>query len=75
MESTIYNPNLPPAQVTLVAYVASGGGVGYERIVGDVLVEKVDVVIKQEHTSRLLLQCISPKYRAKNVGGEEEEKL
>ncbi|XVE98001.1 hypothetical protein REPUB_Repub03eG0067700 [Reevesia pubescens] len=61
MESAAYNPSLPPAQAALIAYVASGGGGGYERIVGVVLVEKVDAVIKQEHTARLLLQCISPK--------------
>ncbi|KAK8550306.1 hypothetical protein V6N12_039022 [Hibiscus sabdariffa] len=61
MESAAYNPSLPPAQAALVAYVASCGGGGYERIVGAVLVEKEDAVIKQEHTSRLLLQCISPK--------------
>lgn len=61
MESAAYNPSLPPAQAALVAYVAGGGGGGYERIVGAVLVEKADAVIKQEHTSRLLLQCISPK--------------
>ncbi|GMI92698.1 cytidine deaminase 1 [Hibiscus trionum] len=61
MESAAYNPSLPPAQAALVAYVASCGGGGYERIVAAVLVEKEDAVIKQEHTSRLLLQCISPK--------------
>ncbi|KAE8698401.1 Cytidine deaminase 1 [Hibiscus syriacus] len=61
MESAAYNPSLPPVQAALVAYVASGGGGGYERIVGAVVVEKADAVIKQEHTARLLLQCISPK--------------
>ncbi|KAE8724497.1 Cytidine deaminase 1 [Hibiscus syriacus] len=61
MESAAYNPSLPPAQAALVAYVASSGGEGYERIVGAVLMEKEDAIIKQEHTSRLLLQCISPK--------------
>lgn len=61
MESAAYNPSLPPVQAAIVAYVASGGGGGYERIAGAVLVEKADAVIKQEHTARLLLQCISPK--------------
>ncbi|OMO91609.1 CMP/dCMP deaminase, zinc-binding protein [Corchorus olitorius] len=61
MESAAYNPSLPPAQAAIVSYVASSGGAGYERIVGAVLVEKADAVIKQEHTARLLLQCISPK--------------
>ncbi|XVE54103.1 hypothetical protein DITRI_Ditri03aG0054700 [Diplodiscus trichospermus] len=61
MESAAYNPSLPPVQAALVAYVARGGRGGYERIVGAVLVEKGDAVIKQEHTARLLLQCISPK--------------
>ncbi|MFQ6650983.1 hypothetical protein Gotur_022483 [Gossypium turneri] len=61
MESAAYNPSLPPVQAALVAYVASCGGGGYERIVTAVLVEKADAVIKQEHTAKLLLQCISPK--------------
>lgn len=61
MESAAYNPSLPPAQAAIVAYVANSSGGGYERIVGAVLVEKADAVIKQEHTARLLLQCISPK--------------
>ncbi|XWS26709.1 hypothetical protein CRYUN_Cryun26dG0053600 [Craigia yunnanensis] len=61
MESAAYNPSLPPVQAALVACVASGGEGGYERIVGAVLVEKADAVIKQEHSARLLLQCISPK--------------
>ncbi|GMI84303.1 cytidine deaminase 1 [Hibiscus trionum] len=61
MESAAYNPSLPPAQAALVAYVASGGGGGYERIVAAVLVEKADAVTKQEPTAKLLLQCISPK--------------
>ncbi|KAK8545238.1 hypothetical protein V6N13_066527 [Hibiscus sabdariffa] len=61
MESAAYNPSLPPTQAALVAYVASGGGGGYERIVAAVLVEKADAVTKQEPTAKLLLQCISPK--------------
>ncbi|XVF88743.1 hypothetical protein PTKIN_Ptkin19aG0076000 [Pterospermum kingtungense] len=61
MESAAYNPSLPPVQAAIIAYVASGGGGGYERIAGAVLVEKADAVIKQEHTARLLLQSISPK--------------
>ncbi|MBA0612115.1 hypothetical protein Godav_012757, partial [Gossypium davidsonii] len=65
MESAAYNPSLPPVQAAIVAYVASGGGGGYERIVRAVLVEKSDAVIKQEHTARLLLQCISPKCEVK----------
>ncbi|KAE8714109.1 Cytidine deaminase 1 [Hibiscus syriacus] len=66
MESAAYNPSLPPAQAAIVAYVANCGGAGYERIVGAVLVEKEDAVIKQEHTSRLLLECISPKLSCLN---------
>ncbi|PPR80264.1 hypothetical protein GOBAR_AA40456 [Gossypium barbadense] len=65
MESAAYNPSLPPVQAAIVAYVATGGGGGYERIVRAVLVEKSDAVIKQEHTARLLLQCISPKCEVK----------
>ncbi|GLT47831.1 hypothetical protein SLA2020_214930 [Shorea laevis] len=60
MESAAYNPSLGPVQAAIVAYVANGGGGGYEKIVGAVLVEKADALIKQEHTARLLLQCISP---------------
>ncbi|TYJ02390.1 hypothetical protein E1A91_A13G225600v1 [Gossypium mustelinum] len=67
MESAAYNPSLPPVQAALVAYVASGGGGGYERIVTAVLVEKADAVIKQEHTAKLLLQCISPKCEFKVI--------
>ncbi|GMI83922.1 cytidine deaminase 1 [Hibiscus trionum] len=60
MESAAYNPSMAPVQAAIVAYVARGGG-GYERIVGAVLVEKAEGVIKQEDAARLLLQCISPK--------------
>ncbi|KAL1220804.1 Cytidine deaminase 1 [Cardamine amara subsp. amara] len=61
MESAAYNPSLGPVQAALVDYVANGGGGGYERIVGAVLVEKEDAVVRQEHTAKLLLQTISPK--------------
>lgn len=61
MESAAYNPSLGPVQAALVAYVAGGSGGGYERIVGAVLVEKEDAVVRQEYTARLLLQVISPK--------------
>ncbi|KAL0702890.1 hypothetical protein Bca4012_059012 [Brassica carinata] len=61
MESAAYNPSLGPVQAALVDYIANGGGGGYERIVGAVLVEKEDAVVRQEHTARLLLQTISPK--------------
>ncbi|KAG2323531.1 hypothetical protein Bca52824_016744 [Brassica carinata] len=61
MESAAYNPSLGPVQAALVDYIANGGGGGYEKIVGAVLVEKEDAVVRQEHTARLLLQMISPK--------------
>ncbi|KAF8053721.1 hypothetical protein N665_1379s0005 [Sinapis alba] len=61
MESAAYNPSLGPVQAALVDYIANGGGGGYERIVGAVLVEKEDAVVRQEHTARLLIQMISPK--------------
>ncbi|CAN7126184.1 hypothetical protein HID58_024669 [Brassica napus] len=61
MESAAYNPSLGPLQAALVDYIANGGGGGYERIVGAVLVEKEDAVVRQEHTARLLIQMISPK--------------
>ncbi|XP_062149361.1 cytidine deaminase 1-like [Alnus glutinosa] len=61
MESAAFNPSMGPVQAALVAYVANGGGGGYERIVGAVLVEKEGAVVKQEQTARLLLQAISPK--------------
>ncbi|XP_010523567.1 PREDICTED: cytidine deaminase 1-like [Tarenaya hassleriana] len=61
MESAAYNPSLGPVQAAMVDYVANGGGGGYERIVGAVLVEKEGAVVRQEHTARLLLQTISPK--------------
>ncbi|KAL4320132.1 hypothetical protein GQ457_18G012720 [Hibiscus cannabinus] len=60
MESAAYNPSVQPVQAAIVAYMARGGG-GYERIVGAVLVEKAEGVIKQEDAARLILQCISPK--------------
>ncbi|XP_059634835.1 cytidine deaminase 1-like [Cornus florida] len=61
MESAAYNPSLGPVQAAIVAYVASGGGGGYDRIVAGVLVEKEDVVVRQEDTARLLLNKVSPK--------------
>ncbi|CAN8270932.1 unnamed protein product [Cochlearia groenlandica] len=61
MESAAYNPSLGPVQAAIVDYVANGGGGGYERIVGAVLVEKEDAVVKQEDTARLTLRIISPK--------------
>jgi cytidine deaminase len=61
MESAAFNPSMGPVQAALVAYVANGDGGGYERIVGAVLVEKEEAVVKQEQTARLLLQAISPK--------------
>ncbi|GKV11910.1 hypothetical protein SLEP1_g23124 [Rubroshorea leprosula] len=64
-ESAAYNPSLGPVQAALVAYVANSDGGGYERIVGAVLAEKADATVKQEHTARLLLQCISPKCELK----------
>ncbi|XP_010526400.1 PREDICTED: cytidine deaminase 1-like [Tarenaya hassleriana] len=60
MESAAYNPSMGPVQAAMVDYVANGGGGGYERIVGAVLVEKADAVVRQEHTARLLLQTICP---------------
>ncbi|KAJ0029882.1 hypothetical protein Pint_13374 [Pistacia integerrima] len=60
MESAAYNPSLGPVQAALVAYVASGNGGGYERIVDAVLVEKEGAVVRQEHTARLLLQVQFP---------------
>ncbi|KAA8531526.1 hypothetical protein F0562_006121 [Nyssa sinensis] len=54
MESVAYNPNLGPLQVALVAYVASGGGSGYDRIVATALMEREGVVV------RLLLKMVSP---------------
>uniref|UniRef100_A0A5B6YPZ9 cytidine deaminase n=1 Tax=Davidia involucrata TaxID=16924 RepID=A0A5B6YPZ9_DAVIN len=61
MESAAYNPSLGPVQAALVAYVASGGGGGYDRIVAGVLVEKEGAVVRQEDSARLLLKMISPK--------------
>ncbi|CAH2077572.1 unnamed protein product [Thlaspi arvense] len=61
MESAAYNPSLGPVQAALVDFVANGGGGGFERIVGAVLVEKKDAVVSQELTARMLLQVISPK--------------
>ncbi|KAA8523237.1 hypothetical protein F0562_009660 [Nyssa sinensis] len=61
MESAAYNPSLGPVQAALVAYVASGGGGGYDRIVAAVLMEKEGAVVRQEDTARLLLKMVSPK--------------
>ncbi|KAI3447119.1 hypothetical protein Pfo_003784 [Paulownia fortunei] len=61
VESAAYNPSLGPVQAALVAYVARGGGVGYERIVAAVLVEKEGAKVRQEATARLLLKAVSPK--------------
>ncbi|KAJ4867378.1 Cytidine deaminase 1 [Raphanus sativus] len=62
MESAAYNPSLGPVQAALVDFVANGGGGGgFERIVGAVLVEKRDAVVRQEHTAKMLLQVIAPK--------------
>ncbi|RID79606.1 hypothetical protein BRARA_A02331 [Brassica rapa] len=61
MESAAYNPSLGPVQAALVDFVANGGGGGFKRIVGAVLVEKKDAVVRQEHTARMLLQVIAPK--------------
>lgn len=58
MESAAYNPSLGPVQAAVVAYVA-GGGSGYERIVGGVLVEIEDGVVKQESTAKMILESIS----------------
>ncbi|WCJ42650.1 cytidine deaminase 1 [Euphorbia peplus] len=59
-ESAAYNPSLGPVQAAIVAFMVGGGG-GYDGIVGCVLVEKEGVVVRQEHTARLLLQVIAPK--------------
>uniref|UniRef100_A0A1J3CNZ6 cytidine deaminase n=1 Tax=Noccaea caerulescens TaxID=107243 RepID=A0A1J3CNZ6_NOCCA len=61
MESAAYNPSLGPVQAALVDFVANGGDGGFDRIVGAVLVEKKDAVVRQEHTARMLLQVIAPK--------------
>ncbi|KAF8400982.1 hypothetical protein HHK36_014285 [Tetracentron sinense] len=61
VESAAYNPSLGPVQAAMVAYVASGGGDGYEKIVAGVLVEKEGAVVRQEGTAQLLLQSVSPK--------------
>ncbi|KFK29517.1 hypothetical protein AALP_AA7G144500 [Arabis alpina] len=60
MESAAYNPSMGPVQAALVDFVANGGGGGFERIVGAVLVEKKDAVVRQEHTARMLLQVVAP---------------
>ncbi|KAL6984673.1 cytidine deaminase [Sarracenia purpurea var. burkii] len=60
-ESAAYNPSLGPVQAALVAYVAGGGGGGYDRIVAGVLVEREGAAVGQEDTARLLLKMISPK--------------
>ncbi|XP_023885188.1 cytidine deaminase 1 [Quercus suber] len=60
-ESAAYNPSIGPAQAALVAYIANGGGHGYEKIVAAVLVETESAIVKQEHAARLLFQTISPK--------------
>ncbi|KAL4563831.1 hypothetical protein LXL04_027879 [Taraxacum kok-saghyz] len=60
MESAAYNPSMMPVQAALVAYMVAGGG-GYERIVAAVLVEKEEMVVRQEDTARLMLKYISPK--------------
>ncbi|KAG4999122.1 hypothetical protein JHK87_020194 [Glycine soja] len=59
MESAAFNPSLGPVQAALVAFVSGGGG-DYDQIVGAVLVEKEDAVVKQESTARLLINSISP---------------
>ncbi|KAG5559212.1 hypothetical protein RHGRI_008953 [Rhododendron griersonianum] len=61
MESAAYNPSLGPVQAALVAYVAAGGGSGYERIVAGVLVEREGAAVRQEDTARMFLKLISPK--------------
>ncbi|KAF5935111.1 hypothetical protein HYC85_026240 [Camellia sinensis] len=61
MESAAYNPSVGPVQAAVVAYVAEGGGGGYDRIVGGVLVERQGATVMQEHTARLFLKLISPK--------------
>lgn len=60
MESAAYNPSMGPVRAALVNYIVSGG-VGYDKIVAAVLVEKEVALVKQEQTARLLLQTISPK--------------
>lgn len=60
MESAAYNPSMGPVRAALVDYIVSGG-VGYDKIVAAVLVEKEVALVKQEQTARLLLQTISPK--------------
>ncbi|XP_010262173.1 PREDICTED: cytidine deaminase 1-like [Nelumbo nucifera] len=60
-ESAAYNPSLGPVQAALVAYVATGGGGGYDKIVAGALVEKEEAVVSQEGTARLLLQLVSPR--------------
>lgn len=60
-ESAAYNPSIGPAQAALVAYIANGGGHGYENIVAAVLVEMESAIVKQEHAARLLFQTISPR--------------
>ncbi|CAM8890267.1 unnamed protein product [Rhodiola kirilowii] len=59
MESAAYNPSLGPVQAAIVAYIV-GGGDGYERIVGGVLVEKEVAAVKQEDSARMMLQAVSP---------------
>lgn len=61
MESAAYNPSLGPVQAALVAYLAAGGGGGYERIVAGVLVEREGAAVRQEDTARMFLKLISPK--------------
>ncbi|XP_071742376.1 cytidine deaminase 1-like [Rutidosis leptorrhynchoides] len=60
MESAAYNPSMMPVQAALVAYMVAGG-IGYERIVAAVLVEKEGGMVRQEDTARLMLKHISPK--------------
>ncbi|KAL5771040.1 hypothetical protein ACOSP7_015194 [Xanthoceras sorbifolium] len=60
MESAAYNPSLGPLQAALVAYVAGGGSGGYEKIVAAVLVEMEGAAVIQQHSTRLLLEAISP---------------
>ncbi|KAI3754197.1 hypothetical protein L1987_53975 [Smallanthus sonchifolius] len=59
MESAAYNPSMMPVQAALVAYMVDGG-VGFERIVAAVLVEKEAVLVRQEDTARLIMKHISP---------------
>ncbi|KAJ8766919.1 hypothetical protein K2173_011737 [Erythroxylum novogranatense] len=75
VESAAYNPSLGPVQAALVSYIVDGGG-GYERIVGAVLVEKEEAVVRQEFNARLILQVISPKCELKVFHcGEGVEKI